>query len=67
MAIFLQYCQESYLEPKQKKSKVELFCKNSQQLLAASFFCKKSLTINVRLCSKMPLLPVKEKETNYLI
>ena len=38
---FWQYSQEPYLEPNQK-SMVELFSKNSYQLLAANFFCKKS-------------------------
>ena len=39
MAIFLKnrYCQELYLEPNQK-SMVELYCKNSERLLAANFF-----------------------------
>ena len=37
---FWQYCQELYLEPNQK-SMVELFCKNSLQLLAVNFFFKK--------------------------
>ena len=45
---YWQYCQEPYLEPKQK-SMVELFCKNSWQLLAANSFLEKN-TITVRLC-----------------
>ena len=36
-----QYSQELYLEPNQK-SMVELFCKNSYQLVAANCFCKKA-------------------------
>ena len=42
MGIFLEYCQELYLEPNQK-SMVALFCKNSYQLLAVNFFFEKSL------------------------
>ena len=36
-----QKWQELYLEPNQK-SMVEIFCKNSEQLLAVNFFCKKA-------------------------
>ena len=38
---FWQYRQELYLESSQK-SMVDLFCKNSEQLFAVNFFCKKA-------------------------
>ena len=39
--LFLDSCQGPYLEPNQK-SMVELFLKNSQQLLAVNVFRKKA-------------------------
>ena len=55
ITILWQYCPEPYLEPNQK-SMLELFC-------------KKIPTINVQLCSKNSLLPVKKKRNklSYMI
>ena len=63
---FLLYCQVPCLESNQK-SMVELFCKNSYQILAANFFLQKNPPQMFNCVPKTSLLPVKKKETNYLI
>ena len=63
--LFLQYGLEPYLELNQK-SMVELFCKNSDQLLVFNFFRKKSPTANVQLCSKKASVACKKKRSNFL-
>ena len=66
LLFFWQYCQEQYLKPNQK-SMVEAFCKNSYRVLAVNFFCKKSPTINVRLCSKKVSIACKEKKKQIIL
>ena len=61
--LFWQYWQEPYLKPNQK-SMVELFWKNSSQLLVVNFFRKKGPLQMFDYVSEMSLLPVIKKETN---
>ena len=63
---FLHYGQEPYLEPNQK-SMVELFCKNSDKILAFNFFHKKAPPQMFDCAPKRPLLPVRKKAVFYLI
>ena len=64
--LFLQYGQEPYLELNQK-SMVELFCKNSDQLLVFNFFRKKAPPQMLNCVPKRPLLPVRKKEAIFYI
>ena len=48
-------------------SMVGLFCKNSEQPLVVNFFHKEAPPQMFIFVPKTPLLPIKKKETNYLI